>query len=140
METPGAVPQRPYLDIGRVGVYDEVGYALLAAPPGSCPDKREEDVGVTRVRSPDLLAGNDVLIAVAAAGCAQARQVRASVRFGIPLGPYLVTAEHGGEPPLLLLLGAVLNDRGRGDVQAGAERARHARAGRLFVVNQLLGQ
>jgi len=77
----GQVPQRPHLDTWRVSVDDEVGNPLLPALPGSRPDEREEDVGVTRVTRPDLLAGDDVLLAVASGGCAQARQVGAGFRF-----------------------------------------------------------
>ncbi len=93
-----------------------------------------------RVRRPDLLPVDDVLVAVAAGGGAQARQVRACLRLGVALGPDRVAAQHRGEPALLLLLGAVLDDGGRGDVQAGAERSRHPGPGHFLVVDHLVGE
>src|SRR5450756_329906 len=128
------VYKRQHLHTGRARVDDEVGDALLPALPGSGADEREEDVGVTRVRRPYLLPVDDVLVALAAGGGAQARQVRAGLRFRVALRPYRVAAQHRGEPPLLLLVGAVLDDGGRGDVQAGAERAWHPGTGKLLLV------
>ncbi len=136
----GEVTQRPDLHAGRVRVDDQVGDALLPAFPGSGPDQGEEDVGVAGVRRPDLLAVDDVLVAVAAGGGAQAGQVRACFRFRVALGPHRVAAEHRGQPAALLLRGAVLDDRGGGDVQAGAERARYPGAGELLLVDHLAGE
>ena len=121
-------------------VDDQVGDALLPAFPGSGPDEREEDVGVAGVRRPDLLTADDVLVAVAAAGGAQAGQVRACFRFRVALGPYRVTAEHRGQPAAFLLRGAVLDDGGGGDVQAGSERPWHAGSGELLLVDHLAGE
>src|ERR1700735_4934323 len=131
----GHAPVSPTPRRGRVD--DQVGDALLPAFPGSGPDQGEEDVGVARVRRPDLLAVDDVLVAVTAAGGAQAGQVRARFRFRVALRPDHVAAEHRRQPAALLLRGAVLDDRGGGDVQAGAERARYPGSGELLLVDHL---
>jgi hypothetical protein len=92
----GEVAQRPDLDSRRMRVDDQIGDALLPAFPGSGPDQGEEDVCVGCVRRPDLLAVDDVLVAVAAGGGAQAGQVRACFRFRVALGPDRVAAQHRG--------------------------------------------
>ena len=52
---------------------------------------------------------------------AQRREVGAGVRFGEALAPDVVAAQHAGEQGAFLLVGAVLDDRGRdvGEPDAG---------------------
>ncbi len=69
---------------------------------------------------------------------AQRREVRARVRLGESLTPDVVAPEHSGEQRGLLLLGSVLDDRGR-DVREPerVERSRRVGAVHLFGVHDL---
>src|SRR5690606_15825382 len=86
---------------------------------------------------PDLLPVDHVFLAVAARGRTQRRQVRSRSRLGIALAPDDVTAQHRPQPPPLLLLGAVLDDGGRDDAEAGAERTGDSGPGDLLLVDDL---
>ena len=65
---------------------------------------------LVRERRPDLLAGDDVLVAVADRARLQRREVGARLRLGEALAPDLVGRQDRREEALLLLLGAVGDD------------------------------
>ena len=66
-------------------------------------DQQLAVVGDLRVRRPDLLAGDDVVVAVAHRLRAQRREVRAGARLGEALAPHVVAPEDAGQVLRLLL-------------------------------------
>ena len=64
------------------------------------------EVGVPAVGDPRLGAGEDVAVPVALRPGAHRRRVRPRVRLRQGVRPQQLTAQHVGQPPLLLLLGA----------------------------------
>src|SRR5262249_31082869 len=60
---------------------------------------------------PDLLAGDDVVVALADGAAAQRREVGAHAGLGVAGAPLHLPVEDLGDEALLLLRGAVLDDR-----------------------------
>src|SRR5438105_5785172 len=81
-----------------------------------------------RIRRPHLLTGHDVVVAVADGAGLDTRQGAACTGLAEPLAPDLFSVEHFSEPPVLLLVGAVLVD-GRADVPHADRVHDHRRAG-----------
>ena len=71
----------------------------------------EDPVGVVRIRRPDLLAGDDEIVAVAFGAGLQRGEVRSGVRFGIALAPADQARGDLRQMFLLLRLGAVFQQR-----------------------------
>ena len=90
----------------------------------------EAPIGVVRGRGPDLLAVDDVVVPVALGGGLERGEVRPGARLGEPLAPPIVDIGGARQKPLLLLLGAEL-DQHRPD-HRDVER-RHFGGWRLLV-------
>ena len=78
-------PHRPDLDAGLVHVEDQPGDALVLRRVGVGADQQLAVVGDVRPRAPDLLAGDDVVVAVALR--ARARATRGRSRRRAPRSP-----------------------------------------------------
>ncbi len=78
--------------------------------------EQEAVVGPVRVRRPDLLPVDDVVIAVTHRLGAQAGQVGPGVGLGKPLAPVDVPPDHGRQEVLLLFVGPVHHDGWAGPV------------------------
>jgi hypothetical protein len=88
---------------------------------------------------PHLLPVDDVLVAVEHRARAQRREVRAGAGLAVELAPQLVAAEDRVDVLLLLLLGAVRNQRGHDHPHRDRERAhRHVELRLLLVEDRLL--
>ena len=86
-------------------------------------------LGVLGARRPDLLAGDDPVVAVADGAGLERGEVRAGLRLGEALTPDLLAGEDRLQEPLLLLVGPPRHERRAG--QQEAERVgRQRRAGR----------
>ena len=97
----------------------------------------EDPVGVVRIRGPDLLAVDDVVVAVALGAGLQRGEVRSGVRLGIALAPADQARGNLGQMLLLLRLVAVLQQRRAKHPDAEA-RQRGARAHRRHLLAQHL--
>ncbi|CAB4373091.1 unannotated protein [freshwater metagenome] len=62
-------------------------------------------------RGPDLLTGNDPFVAIEFCLCAQRSKIGTSIRFAEQLTPHLFAAKNRRKKLLLLLFGAVHDDR-----------------------------
>ena len=99
---------------------------------------REPDVvGVMAAGGEDLLAVDDVLVAVADRGGAQRRQVGARLRLGVPDREMHLAGEDGGQELLLLQFGSVRLQRGPDGLQRDGGQ-RHIGAVRLVDEDRLL--
>src|SRR5256885_1831399 len=106
---------------------------------GIGPEEEEPPVGEVGGRDPDLLSVDDVLVAVADRGGAQVGEVGAGFGLAEPLAPVLRRVEDAGQPLLLLLVGAPLDDHGADLPDAvGVVDARRAHARVLFGVDDVL--
>ena len=83
---------------------DEEAGDPVAAVAGACHHLVE--VGVPSVGGPGLRAVEDVRVAVAAGRRAHGRRVGSRVRLGEAVGAQQLTAEHVGQPPPPLVVGA----------------------------------
>src|SRR5206468_11398370 len=88
---------------------DEAHAARPAVRVG--PDDYDDKVAHLSVRDERLLAGDDVFIAFADCACANALQVAAGPGLGHCYGAYSCAGDHARQPFLLLLLGAVVQQR-----------------------------
>src|SRR5688500_7590944 len=86
------------------------------------PHQAEHLVRAVPAGSPDLLAVDDEVVAIARRASLQARQVRTGARFAVALAPDVFAARDLREVPRLLLFAAV-DDQRRPD-HADAETAR----------------
>ena len=140
LAVPRHVPDRPHPDAGLVHVDQEEADAglLLRLLVGA---RQHEDVaGVGGERGPDLLAVDDVLVAIGDRLGTQPRQVRARIRFGVPLAPQVLASDDLRQP-LVALLGRAVADQQRADHQdAHVGKARDAPALVLLVEDQQLGR
>ena len=135
----GDLPQRLHGHAGRLHVHDHGRDALVAGRIGIGAREEPDVVGDQRVRGPDLLAGDDVVVAVAHGAGLQRRQIGAGVGFGEALAPDLLGSEHRLQVPPLLVLAADGDQRRAGDHQADVvDAGRRLRAGGLLVVDRLL--
>ena len=135
----GEVADRPAFDAGRLDVDDERGDALVLGVAfergGIGTEEEQTEAREVGGADPRLLAVHDVVVAgpVVAPdrGGAHVGQVGARLGLAEALAPVLVGAEDPGEPTLLLLLGAPLEDHRAdlphpvGVVDAGSAHARH---------------
>ena len=88
--------QRPDLDAGCVHRQDQPADALVLRRVGVGADEQLAVVGDVAVRRPDLLAVDDVIVAVAHGAGAQRGEVGAGVGLGEALAPHLFTAQDRG--------------------------------------------
>src|SRR6185437_8417764 len=88
--------------------------------------RRDDEVGAHAVGDVGLLAVDNPAAVHPLGLRAQRGHVRAGVRLGDREGAYLLAPDGGHEVALLVLVGAELPDRGRGDVDVGADPRRGA--------------
>ena len=112
----GDVAQRPDVDAGLVQVDQEVGDAAALGDVGVGPGEQHRVVGGEAPRGPDLLAGDDPLVAVELGPGGQRREVGSGARLAEELAPDLLVAHDRRQEAQPLLLGAVGEQRGRGVV------------------------
>ena len=101
--------------------------------------QQKTPIGEMRARSPYLLTVDQEMVPLVDRAGAQAGEIGAGARLGITLTPDLVAAEDLWQIPLLLRLGAPMNEGGA--EKAHADRAgqdRRAGAEILFVEDHLL--
>src|SRR5690606_11270746 len=135
----GHLPEWPHLDARARHVEQEVADALVLRHVPVGAGEQHAPARPVRRRRPDLLAGDDPLVAVPHRPGREAREVRPGARLAEELAPHLVAPEHRSQEPLTLLLGPVDQDRGPGHADRHHERAvRHAEAGLLLVEDHLL--
>ena len=114
----GDLAQRPHLDAGRVHVDEQVRQPGVALAVRVAARDEDAPVGDVRERRPDLLAVDDEVAVVAAR-----RVVRTAERsepasgLGEALAPDLLGREDLREVALLLLVGAVRDDRRPGHAE-----------------------
>ena len=102
--------QRPLLDARLVHRHDERRDALVLGHVVVGAGQHEAPVGVVGVAGPDLVAVDDVLVAVAVGPGAQRRQVGAGVGLAEALAPALAPVDHAGQEAGLDVVAAVLED------------------------------
>ena len=131
--------QRPRRDAGGVHVADEHGDAAVLRDVAVGAGDEQPVVGVVRARRPHLLPVDDPLVAVALGARLQAGDVGPGARLREQLAPHRVGAQQRREVLTPLLVGAVLEQRGRADADAHHELARrHLVAVRLLVEHLLV--
>src|SRR3546814_19017471 len=94
---------RPYRDAGRFHVDQQEGDALLRLCLLVGADEEETPIGVLRHRRPRLLPVDDIMIAIAHRGGAQACKVRPRARLRIALAPPLLARPAARQEAGLLL-------------------------------------
>ena len=112
----GDVTQRPDVDARLVHVDQEVGDALALLDVGVRPGEQHRVVGGEAPRGPDLLAGDDPLLAVEHGPGGERREVGSGARLAEELAPDLFVAQDRRQVATPLLFGAVGEERGRGVV------------------------
>src|SRR5262249_39935796 len=102
--------------------------------------QQEDPVGAVAAGGPDLLAVDDVVVAVAHRARLQAREVGAGARLGVALAPDRLGAGDAGQVLALLLLGAMDDQRRAQHAHAEGARAgvRGAVVAELFAEDHLL--
>ena len=125
---------------GRGHVQQEVRNALALGGIRVGAGQQQAPVGVHTAAGPQLLAVDDVVVAVASGRGAQARQVGAGLRFGEALDPDLAV-EDRGQVPSALLVGARDQQGRRGVVDAdeGQHQPRRVVGGQFLVEHDLFG-
>ena len=113
----GDVPQRPHVDAGLVQVDEEVRDALPLRDVGIGAGEQHAEVGEVRPRGPHLLAGHEPVVAVALGARRERREVGARAGLAEQLAPHLFVAHDRRQEAQALLLGAVREQRGRGEVE-----------------------
>ena len=109
--------QRPHLHARLMQIEEEVGDAGALRRVGIGAREQHAEVGEMRPGGPDLLPVDDPTITVALGPRCERRQVAAGARLAEQLAPQLVVADDRRQEPQPLLLAAVREQRGRGEVQ-----------------------
>ena len=107
----GDLHERPHLDAGRLHVDDEIRDALVLRRVGVGARQADAPARELRVRRPHLLAREQPAVVDAHRARLQRREVGAGVGLAEELAPDLVGGEDRREPALLLLVGAVREQR-----------------------------
>src|SRR4051812_8706522 len=107
----GELGQGPAGDARRAHVDHQRTDALVLGRVGIGAHEAKAPVGVVRPRGPDLLAVDDEVVAVEYGPGRQAGQVAARSRLAHTETPGDLGPQRGEDPPLLLLVGAVVDDR-----------------------------
>jgi hypothetical protein len=108
----GDLDQRPDLDAVLLHVHQEVREAAVLGDVGVRAGEQHAPLGLVRERRPHLLAGDDVLVALAHGSSLERGQVGARLGLAEALAPHLVGAQDRREEARLLVVGAV-GDHGR---------------------------
>ncbi len=131
--------ERTCLDAGQRHVDDQARDALVLGGVGVGAHTELTPIRAMSQRCPDLLAVDDVLVAVQHRAGAQRGEIRPGFRLRHALAPDVVGAHHPGEQLALLGIRAVLHDRGRDVVHPDhVERHRRPRMDGLLRVGELL--
>src|SRR3546814_1631084 len=85
---------RPYRDAGRFHVDQQEGDALLRLCLLVGADEEETPIGVLRHRRPRLLPVDDIMIAIAHRGGAQACTVRPRARLRLAQAPPILALQY----------------------------------------------
>jgi hypothetical protein len=101
----------PNLHAGAVHWDHQKSQGLMSGRRVSGAHQSEHPVRPCAEGSPDLLAVDDVLVAVADRTSPYRGQVAARLGLGEPLAPHVFTAQYPRQPPRLLLVGAKGDDR-----------------------------
>src|SRR5690606_4991887 len=119
-EVPAAhdVDERPDGDTGRLHVDDEVGDAAVLWSLRVRASEEDAPFGMVGAARPDLLAVDDVFVAIADGARLQGSEVGASAGLAEELAPAGVAAAPGREPAVLLFLCAVHHERGASEPDA----------------------
>ena len=125
---------------GRRHVQQEVRNAFALGGFGVGAGQQQAPVGVHAAAGPQLLAVDDVAVAVPARRGAQARQIGSGLRFGEALHPDLAV-EDRGQMPAALLVGARDQQCRRGvmDADERQHQPRRIVGGQLLIQHDLLG-
>src|SRR5439155_16699433 len=99
---------------------------LLALEAGLGAHQAENPVGHVRERGPRLLAGDDIVLAVAHGASAKRREIRARAWLRIALAPEILAVVDARQESLLLRVGAELQQHRRAHHQT--ERNQRGRA------------
>ena len=129
----GDLPERPYLDTGRVHVDDHVREPGVALGFGVGAGEEDAEVGDVRVRRPDLLPVEHETVAVEARRRADAREVGACPGLREPLAPDLLGGEQRLQVARLLRLRAPRDDRRPGHAEADHAEVRRRLGARLLL-------
>ena len=131
---------RADLDARLVHVEDEPGDALVLRRVGVGAHEQLAVVGDVRARAPDLLAGHDVLVAVARRLRAQRREIGAGLGLGEALAPHVLALEDARKVVRPLRVGSFGDERRAGVHQADEVDADVRRVGArvLLEVHELL--
>ena len=114
----GHLDDRADLDAGRVHRADEVRDALVLGRVGVGAGDEDAEAGDVGERRPDLLAVDDVDVAVAHGPGAEVGQVAARAGLAEQLAPDLLAAEQREQVAVLLRLRAGVEDRRTGPADA----------------------
>ena len=131
--------ERPPGEAGHVGGHQHAADALVLGGVGVGAHEGEDHVGVVGAGGPHLLAVDDDAVAVDHAPGAQAAEVGAGVGLAHAEGGGDLGPQDRHRPPLLLLLGAEVEDRRDDDAEAlGVEGLLDLAAHQLLEVDELL--
>ena len=125
-------------ETGRLHVNEEVGDALVLGSVRVRAREEDHPVALVRAGGPDLGAVDHVVVAVADGAGLETGEVRAGAGLAEALAPLLLAAEDARQVALLLLVGAIEQDRGAGPAQADTAETGGALAGELLVEDELL--
>ena len=120
------------LDAGLLHGHEEVGDAGVLVDVGVGAGQEEDVVGELGLGGPDLLAGDDPLVAVGHGPGLERGQVAAGVGLGEPLAPRDGAVQDPGDELPLLLLRAPLQD---GRARPGCRRRSRPASGRSARAN-----
>ena len=111
------VAQRPDIHTRLVQLEQEVRDPGALRHVGIGAGEEHRVARKVRPGGPDLLPGDHPLVTVALGSRGQRGQVRSRARLAEELAPHLLVAHDGGQEPQPLLLTAVGEERGRGEVE-----------------------
>src|SRR5581483_3357039 len=130
------VDERTDGDAWGLHIDDEVTNALVLRRVGVRAREQDHVLGDVRAGGPDLLAVDDVVVAVLDGPRLHGGEVGAGAGFGEALAPDVVALDDAREVLLLLLLGAVEDDGRAGPAGADAEVAPAWRAGERHLLRE----
>ena len=123
---------------GAAHVDQQEGNTALRLALVTGAHQAEQPIGPLRVGGPDLLPGDQVMIAVAYRLGTQAGQVGTGTGFGIALGPERLGAEDARQETLLLRLAAEAVDHRADILDAERDDPRAALAGQFVLEDETL--
>ena len=130
--------ERLHRDAGLMHVHDEKGQAgmLGLVPVGA--RQQQSEVGLLRPRSPELLAVDHIVVALAIGAGDRPGGVRPAAGLAEELAPGFFAGHAGTQKPFLLLIGAVRQDgRGRQHANANPGHAHRTDALEFFFDDRL---